>query len=217
MVTPGLMQCLTYWPSELKLMQHSAFFKLNWLSSTAKILIGCISWLTCQSKIIISASYFGQILVQSGWSTVALVIIMYSSQTVWCYVFIQKQLNVSLLIKTLLSTYISLKFTFKLFHSLGNFSRQHIDDTLFIFIFSIRKDLSAEGWRLALLVKKSPYNLIKYFFFNFFPENKNLIFETNKKNIINLSSVDLAQRVVKIAVHWYSWNTLKDMHDWQSI
>ena len=45
-------------------------------------------WLqSCQSQEITSASSFGQTLLQSGWSSVALVIIIYSRQTVWFNVF----------------------------------------------------------------------------------------------------------------------------------
>ena len=66
-------------------------------------------WLQpCQSKEITSASKFGQTLVQSGWSAVALVIIIYSRQTVWFHVFYSTQM--SFLNRKLLSAEVNLKF-----------------------------------------------------------------------------------------------------------
>ena len=72
-----------------------------------------------KKKKITSASLFGHILVQSGWSAVALVIIIYSRQSVWFYVFYStKNWIVSFLNRKLLSAEVNL--------TLGNFSRQYI-------------------------------------------------------------------------------------------
>ena len=80
-------------PCVLKMMIHPPFF----LIKRTEVQLLKSNWLqSCQSKKkkkkkkkkkITSASLFGHILVQSGWSAVALVIIIYSRQSVWFYVF----------------------------------------------------------------------------------------------------------------------------------
>ena len=70
-------------------------------------------------------------------------------------------------------------------------------------------------WKVMLLkalwVKNSTYNTLKYFLI--FPRKQKPVFE---KYIMNMSSVELAQRVIRVKVHWYSWNTLKGVQHWQS-